>query len=652
MSTVLPPPVPLPDPEGDPLALAAAVDDLAAAGYLLGVLEALLAGPAARAPGWLGADSAAAATEVGATRQVVAGVHGTVTEAAGRLAAHHDTVVAARARIAVLRNRQEAAFADAQLRLATLVDPAAQMSSAAEDPAAAALVAAVAGEDAARGAEHAALLAAVADDAATTAAQLGAAAADLGACPARGGSAAADGVRLHLALQLPVHGAAVRAALGADVGTELTAATSTEQARAVLAQHVELLADPFVAGAVVERLGGSGLEQVLLLAASDDGVAAGLAVAFTAASTSATRAPGLLSAVLDPLDPDGVPDQVALGMGAVVAAGGGAVLASGWLPSLLAREREQGQRAVDRSAGGAADPVAAVVGALVVSGRPDVAAGALDTPAAWSALLARPWADDGAALAELVALAAGAGAAPVVATAALTSVGAPLVPGADHVVTVLPGTWVLVAPELAAVVAAHPGVLVTPLTGPEAPGAVTVLAGAAALLTVDRAARLVVPAVEGAAQAPPPGVDGAVLVGALTAVQDQARTVGHLVGSAEADARAVDEQFIRKELELVFSLVPGTVAMVVGSAVDTGLGEVGFGITDRPAAPSLVGAPGALAAAARLVGRPGGAGLAYEQVLRALQLPAPLPESAVAPPDVLSPLAEIRRGGSAMTRLI
>ncbi|MCO7222216.1 hypothetical protein, partial [Klenkia sp. PcliD-1-E] len=144
MSTVLPPPVPLPDPDGDLRALAAVVDGLAAAGFVLGVVEAHLAGPAARAPGWLGADSAAAAAEVGATRQVAAGVHEAVTTVVGRLGAHLETLAAARARVAVLRDRQAAAFADAHLRLAALVDPAAQLSSVTEDPTAAALVAGVA----------------------------------------------------------------------------------------------------------------------------------------------------------------------------------------------------------------------------------------------------------------------------------------------------------------------------------------------------------------------------------------------------------------------------------------------------------------------------------------------------------------------------
>ncbi|SDG04303.1 hypothetical protein [Klenkia brasiliensis] len=652
MSTVLPPPVPLPDPEGDPGALAAAVDGLAGAGFVLGLLEAHLAGPAARAPGWLGADSAAAAAEVGATRQVVGAVQDAVTRALGALARHRDTVAAARARTAVLRDRQDAAFADAQLRLATRVDPAAQLSSVTEDPVAAALVAEVAAADADRAAEHAALLASVGEDGAAAATVLLAAAADLGAGGVRGGGPAADAVRLHLALLLPGHGASVRAGLGTGIADELTAATGTGQVRAVLEQHAGLLADPLVAGAVVERLGGPGLQQLLLLAGSDDGVARGLAVALTAAASSPTRAPGLLSAVLDPLDPDGVPDQVALGTGAVVAAGGGAALAARWLPSLLAREREQGQRAVDRTASGAADPVAVVVGSVLASGHPEVAAGLLDTPAAWSALLSRTWSDDGAALAELVALAARGGSGPVVATAALTSVGAPLVPGAEHVVTALPGTWSRAAPALAAVVAAHPDLLVSRLADPAAPGAAAVLAGAAVLLAEVPAARVVVPVVEALAVAPPAGVDGAVLAGAFTAVRDHASTVAHLVGCARADAGAVDEQFLRTEAELAFSLVPGEPVMVLGSAVDTVLGRAGFGVPDRPAAPSLLGPGGASAAAVRLAGRPGGAGLAYEQVLRALRLPAPLPVEALAPPDVLSPLGELRRGGSPVARLL
>ena len=185
MTAVLPPPAELPDPPGDPGVLAAARDDLAGAGFALGVAAAHLQGPAARAAAWLGADASAAALQTGTAATVVQTLHDAVTSAVVAVDAHHDELVAARARLSVLRADQEADAADAQTRLAALVDPAAQVSSVVDPPGVAAVLTAFDAAEADRAGEHAALLGSVAEHAASTAAVLTGALAGVGTTAGR-----------------------------------------------------------------------------------------------------------------------------------------------------------------------------------------------------------------------------------------------------------------------------------------------------------------------------------------------------------------------------------------------------------------------------------------------------------------------------------
>jgi hypothetical protein len=107
----LPAPVPLDPPPGDPSALADLVSAVTGAAFGAGVLGAHLAGPAATAPGWLSADAAAAAEQVGTVTALVHQLHGALTAAEQRLRAHAEVLDEARARIAALRRDQAEDFA-------------------------------------------------------------------------------------------------------------------------------------------------------------------------------------------------------------------------------------------------------------------------------------------------------------------------------------------------------------------------------------------------------------------------------------------------------------------------------------------------------------------------------------------------------------
>src|SRR3954468_9884580 len=182
---IVPAPTPLDQP-GDPAALADLVSAVTGAAFCTGVLAAHLAGPASSAPGWLGADAAAAAEQVGAVTGLARSLHGTLTAAADRLEAHVGMLDDVRRRIAALRRAQEDDFASFRARQAALVDPDA-VAPALED-----LIAA----EGARRHEHAALLAEVDADAAASAGMLSGTATGLGGTGSPGDEAR---VRAHLA---------------------------------------------------------------------------------------------------------------------------------------------------------------------------------------------------------------------------------------------------------------------------------------------------------------------------------------------------------------------------------------------------------------------------------------------------------------------
>lgn len=660
MTAVLPAPVPLPDPPGDPAALDDVVDRLAGAGFALGVASAHLQGPASTAPGWLGADAAASAVQVGTTATVVGTVHDAVTAAVGLVGAHAEVMRSARARLRALREEQEDAFAAAERALALLVDPAAQVSSAADPPGARALVEGVALADADRAAEHRALLSSVEDDATAVGTALAAVTSGFG-----GGSTAAAGrpgeaVTLHLAAVLPGHGDGVLLDLGWQIAAELRAPGTAADVTAVAQQRRELLADPVVAGAAVVALGPAGVRQLLLQAAGDDELAGVLAVALGTAATAGDRVPGagaVLTGLLDPGDPDGAVDRVAVGMAAVLAGSGSdfspggpvvatvplAVLAAAWLPGLLARESAQGVRVVDRVPS-AADPVAVALAVLAGTGAPGAAVAALGDPVDWEQLLLRVWTDGGAGLAELVELAAEDPGGGEVLTAALTSVGVHLLPAGDQVLTARPDTWELVAPALTTVAVAHAEVLVGSLSAPSAPGAAAVLAGQA-LLTVDRGRRTelaeAVARVTGP-QAGWPTPDTAEVSGALVGVEDQSRRLAWLIEVAREVERAAVSRGWFDLTTLPVQFLTTASAPFWQAAVRSGAALMDAdGRLDLPAThEQVLGDAGAVDRAGAAVGGvlpgvPPAALAGYDAVTAVLELPDPvLPNDS---PSVIDP---------------
>src|SRR4051795_4352047 len=76
MTVMVPAPVPLEMPPGDPAAVDELVRDVAGAAFWLVVLRDELSGPAASAPGWLGDDATAAAVQLSRVAGMAGGAAG------------------------------------------------------------------------------------------------------------------------------------------------------------------------------------------------------------------------------------------------------------------------------------------------------------------------------------------------------------------------------------------------------------------------------------------------------------------------------------------------------------------------------------------------------------------------------------------------
>jgi hypothetical protein len=431
MTVFLPPPVSLEPPPGEPWALADVVDDVAAAGFRLGEVAAHLAGPAAAAPGWLGADATAAVAQVGVVAALARDGSDALAAAAGRLAEHRFLLLQVRGRMGALLREQEDDFAAAEARLAGLVDHAAQVSMATDEPEAVAVVAELRAAEARRCREHARLLEELADDAASTARALADASAAVGGTGRRGDAGRAVA---HLAAALPGWGDAELTARGHELarafgGLSAEAGLLSPEDRNALAGTALPYAGsaPFAA-ALVRGMGVDGVREALSLLGDGALPAGGAFARVLADALGAARPTGaaydpvgdvLDATFVDPDDYGTEPDLVALGMGTVLAAGsatrcGGprpeTVLS--WGRQILAREQVQaagaiGMRAVDRGnplsqAMVPADPLAIVAETLARADDPSSAAAFLGDRETWTDLLARPWDDGGTSLAGLV----------------------------------------------------------------------------------------------------------------------------------------------------------------------------------------------------------------------------------------------------------
>jgi hypothetical protein len=555
----LPTPVPLDPPPGNPAVLAELVSAVTGAAFGTGVLRAHLAGPAASAPGWLGADAAAAAEQVGTVASLVQQLHGTLTAAEQRLRVHAEVLDDARQRIAALRRAQGEDFAVTWSHVALSGPDAAR-------PAVEELEAA----EADRRRAHAAAVADVLTDAAATAQVLACATTGLGGTGARGQGAA---VLAHVATLLPGWGDGVLVSRARAAAQQLDHPVTAEDIDAIAREGLPYAGTAAYAGALLANLGEDGVRWLLVELGQETEPSAvparWLALAFGAAGPPAAGR-GPLADVLtarwvDPATTDGTADQVVLGLAvllaAVPAAAGGVrnETAAAWGVQMLARERQQGVAAADRVRQWADDPVEAVVDRLAAAADPGAAALLLAGRDAWDVLLARSWDDGGAALGTLVHTAAAAGPAGEVAVrSGLEALGTGLSPGDDDLVwTVDRATAAELTRVLGDAVAAH-AAIATDVLGAAGAGQPLSAADDAVLrglgyLTLDPdAAAAVQSAVDAGTAAAPLDLAGtdptapapAVAIrSALVAAREYAQRLEHAIEGYGALSDAVDRRF-------------------------------------------------------------------------------------------------------------
>ncbi len=257
----------------------------------------------------------------------------------------------------------------------------------------------------------------------------------------------------------------------------------------------------------------------------------------------------------------GSSDVVAAGMAAVLAAG--ATRSSGglrpetvarWAGQLLRREHAQGvyagAGAVPASWDGSlSDPAALAVAVLADAGEPGPVASLLASTEIWQTLLSRFWADGGAALGELITVAAQAAGPPgnEAVRAGLTAIGDGLFEGDPTDREVGRGNVAVVAPALGRAVAAHVDVAVDALwvgvDDSRCLGASDALRGLG-YLTVDRdAARAVGEALSDWSRDQPSSVDDgpvpAVAVpSAYLATQEYGQRLSYVLDTFEAQETA------------------------------------------------------------------------------------------------------------------
>ena len=561
MSAVLPPPVPLPDPPGSPGALGVVVDQLTSAGFAAGLTVHLLQ-PAAAVPGWRGADADAAAAQVATAGRVADDLHDTLTAAADRLGGHAELWSSVTAEVASMREDQRHQFAAAATRLAALLAGGPDPGQAGGAPSTAlALVREVAADDAARATRHGALLADLAEDAASAAAVLGALSAPFGGRAQPGDT---DRVTLRLAGLLPGWGDGALTALGVQAAGELSRPGSAADLDAVASRWTTYAGTPAFADALLGRLDEDGVTWLLTVlggrsVAAEREPLAGLLAAAAGAAGTGSRAAEVLGAVtLDPEDPDGTPDTVALGMGTVLAtlaasgrAGGAAPLAAGWGRQLLAREAAQGATAVEATAWTRPDPVVGVLAVLAAADDPAAAAALLSDVGSFTRLLARTWSGGVTDLVAVIDSAARAPAAPQVASAALQVLGQGLRPGTEDPVLVGRGMSTAVGSAVIELVAGRMDV-VLPVLGAAA-GSVSgelddatdrALRGLGHLLADDDRVRSVGAAVRAALAAGAAGPAGSEVAGGYVAVEEFGQRIAYVLEHGRALSWAVDKQLL------------------------------------------------------------------------------------------------------------
>jgi hypothetical protein len=471
MTVAMPNPIPLELPPGDAGALTELAGHVAAAAFCHGLLDERLLGAAASAPGWLGDDAAAAAVQVGAVSSLVGEVSSALRPAIGRLDSHAERVLEARRQVAALVAEQEHQFADAWRRWGQVESLQLQVMAGGAEVRA--IVEDVEAGEASRRRRHAALLEELEDDAAATARVLNDSCAVIGG---RGTPGDANLVVAYLAAQLPGWGDLELARRGRALADELTGGANPEERTAAADAAAAFAGHTAFANALLGGLGHEGVAYLLAFLGTDtfgpgSSVARLLAAAFGAAVPSGDGydpVGDVLDAEYVPADDrDGLSDDAAAGLAAVLAAG--RTLPSGgvrtrtvaeWSRQLLLAEREVGMPVGRRAIEGApelSDPLELAIGVLADRADPGVSAALLEDSRIWEALLSRVWGDAGAALGDVVTqagLAPGAAGDHAVRTG-LRTVGGGLAADDPAHWTVNRETVAAIAPALGGAVAAH-----------------------------------------------------------------------------------------------------------------------------------------------------------------------------------------------------
>jgi hypothetical protein len=410
MTVALPDPVPLDMPPENAAALDELIGMVTAADCRQDLLADGLSGPAASAPGWLGADAVAAGAQVAVVMELARACQTALLAAGTRLRAHAELLRETRAGVARLRSEQQNDFAAGWRRLAREVDY--QQAALSTNPAIQAIVDEVGSADLVRRNRHAALLEELARDTAATGRALTESSAVVGG-RARPGDT--NEVIATLAARLPGWGLGELAALGSALaarlfGTPLDGA-GLDSAAADMASFADR---PAFAEAFLLALGPARV-RVLLRTLGSNRLGPVNSLSRVLATAMAAAGPGgLADQVLNArylLPSAGDNDAVASGMAVVLLAGGRGstgvptATVADWVRQLVLLEHGQD------SADGIRtplwgyplnDPLGVAVGVLAGRQAVDDCARLLADPVLWQTVLAHTWGDGGAALAAVI----------------------------------------------------------------------------------------------------------------------------------------------------------------------------------------------------------------------------------------------------------
>jgi hypothetical protein len=588
----MPTEIALPMPPGDATALTDLVRDVRAAASCLAVVDERLVGAAASAPGWLGDDAAAAATQIGTVTGLVGALSEALVPAIARLDAHAERLLETRRQVAALKDEQDEEFAEAWGRLGRVADVRLQVMTGGAEVRA--IVEEVETGEASRRRRHTALMEDLEDDATATARVLADSCAVVGG---RGRSGDANRVVAYLAAQLPGWGDLELTRRGQVLAGRLTAGTPEERAGNA-ADAIALAGSAAFANALLAGLGEEGAAYLFrdlgyATFGTDDSVARLLAGVFGAAVPNAPHDPveDVLTAVYVRADDrNGDASAVAAGLAIVLTAGlsvpsGGVQTrtVAEWSRQLLLWEHAQdmrvGMRPADAGSTGI-EPTALAIGILADRADPAVAAALIDDTRVWEALLIRDWGDGGAALGRIITQAGQETGTPgdQAVQTGLHVIGAGLAADDPAEWTVNRNTVATIAPALGGAAAAHISVAVDALQvgvdGRLSGGRGDVARGLG-YVTLDRdAAARIDRALDGWALVQPRALDGTTsnsplpvvaVPSAFLAVQHWAQRSDHALDALQAREEAENrKQWWGMTTGMYVQLIPGYLGIAAG----------------------------------------------------------------------------------------